>query len=527
MTRGRELFELYDNQSKTPFRTKFVVEVKMEDVDKIEAVEKEVCKLFNVEALKAEQKVILQCLLSKQDCMAVLPTGYGKSLPYQMYLPLIRQLTETNLCHGLPFQAKFDVNEKIIVCCPLVSLMADQVQRLTDIPNLKAAFKGNSQEGDDMIRKGEIDIIFASPETLVGDPFWRSQLQELSVGVIVIDEFHTITTWGGDDETEEQDAFRKWFRYVGELRAIFPHASVLALSATCTNKIKKQVSKILNLKQGLSKFISVSPNKTNIKLVVKKIDNAIETAMYWLIDSLENMKMNFPKTLIYANSIADVSKLYSYVVSELEECAKHVEMFHSETPEEKKKTIMTSLNQADSDIRVVFATSALGMGIDVSNCHSIILFGPPRSVLDLIQEIGRVGRDGERSVAILMHNSYHLRNVTSEMKKVFSDTNDCRRKSLLKHFLSDNEMQDLDMEVDKHTCCDKCTQNCSCGDCIKLEIENLVDTGVDCFSSSSSDSDTIDYEYEADDYQSFGNENLFDDDDDFTDLNLDSVHEIL
>lgn len=56
-------------------------------------------------------------------------------------------------------------------------------------------FSGNSQEGDDMIRKGEIDIIFASPETLVGDPFWRSQLQELSVGVIVIDEFHTITTW--------------------------------------------------------------------------------------------------------------------------------------------------------------------------------------------------------------------------------------------------------------------------------------------------------------------------------------------
>lgn len=163
-------------------------------------------------------------------------------------------------------------------------------------------------------------------------------------------------------------------------RAIFPDAAILALSATCTNRIKKHVSKVLNLRQEHTKFISVSPNKTNIKLVVNKIDNATETAMYWLIDSLEHMKVDFPKTLIYANSISGVSKLYSYVVSELVECAKHVEMFHSETPEVKKKIIITSLSQSDSDIRVVFATTALGMGIDVSNCHSIVLYWPPRSV---------------------------------------------------------------------------------------------------------------------------------------------------
>jgi len=71
--------------------------------------------------------------------MAVLPTGYGKSLPYQMYLPLIRRLIDLDYSE-LP--AKIDINEKILVCCPLVSLMADQVQRLADIPNLSAAFKG-------------------------------------------------------------------------------------------------------------------------------------------------------------------------------------------------------------------------------------------------------------------------------------------------------------------------------------------------------------------------------------------------
>lgn len=322
---------------------------------------------------------------------------------------------------------------------------------------------------------------------------------------------------GGDDETEEHEAFRKWFRYVGELRAIFPDAAILSLSATCTNRIKKHVSKVLNLRQEHTKFISVSPNKTNIKLVVKKIDNATETAMYWLIDSLEHMKVDFPKTLIYANSISDVSKLYSYVVSELVECAKHVEMFHSETPEVKKKIIITSLSQSDSDIRVVFATTALGMGIDVSNCHSIVLYGPPRSVLDLIQEIGR---DDERSAAILMYNSYHLRNVTKEVKQVFGESCECRRKCIMKYFLSDDEMQHLEKEVNKHTCCDKCAQNCSCGECSKLEIENLVDNAVYNLSSSS-DSDTIDYNYEADDNQPPVHENLSDDDNDvFADLDL-------
>ena len=79
-----------------------------------------------------------------------------------------------------------------------------------------------------------------------------------------------VFSWGGDDETEEHEAFRKWFRYVGELRAIFPDAAVLALSATCTNRIKKHVSKVLNLRQEHTKFISMSPNKTNIKLVVNK-----------------------------------------------------------------------------------------------------------------------------------------------------------------------------------------------------------------------------------------------------------------
>ena len=322
---------------------------------------------------------------------------------------------------------------------------------------------------------------------------------------------------GGDEETEEDEAFRKWFRYIGELRAIFPDAAILALSATCTNKIRKHVTKVLNLRNEHTKFISVSPNKTNIKLLVKRIDNSIETSMYWIIDSLEKMKCDFPNTLIYANSISHVSKLYAYVESELPQCSKHIDMFHSETPDQRKKKIIEDLCQSDSQLRIVFATTALGMGIDVINCHSIVLYGPPRNVLDLIQEVGRIGRDGRKSVAILMHNSYHLRNVSKEVKKVFKETCECRRKSIMQNFLSDQDMHDLEDEFNKHTCCDICSTKCSCGDCEKLEIEKLVENVV-YNPSCSSDSDTIGYE--VDNQLEIHDEVYFSDDDIYEDLDL-------
>ena len=114
----------------------------MADVCKYEDAVQHICDTFKVKSLKDEQKEILDCLLSRKDCMAVLPTGYGKSLPYQMYLPLVRKMLKDS-CSDYQLSPKIDVNEKILVCCPLVSLMADQVQRLTDIPNLSAEFKGN------------------------------------------------------------------------------------------------------------------------------------------------------------------------------------------------------------------------------------------------------------------------------------------------------------------------------------------------------------------------------------------------
>ncbi|XP_052105398.1 probable ATP-dependent DNA helicase RecS [Mytilus californianus] len=228
-------------------------------------------KFGNMRQALPEQKEILECFVNKKNCVAVLPTGFGKSLPFQLYLPVVREVIENSS------------DWKVLVCCSLVALMQDQVEKLSHIGNSTATYKGKDVHSDDRIKEGLIDVIFASPETLVGDPYWRTCLKKLNIKLIVIDEFHTIAIWG-QDEGDRKEAFRKWFSNVGELRSLFPDATVLALSATCNVSFRKKLMKILQLGEDTTE-INLSPNKSNIKLVSSKIKNEIEMGMTWSVDA--------------------------------------------------------------------------------------------------------------------------------------------------------------------------------------------------------------------------------------------------
>ncbi|XP_063400160.1 probable ATP-dependent DNA helicase RecQ [Mytilus trossulus] len=117
--------------------------------------------------------------------MAILPTGFGKLLPYQMLVSVRRELEK---------ETSSDDVGKVIVCSPLVALMADQVDRINAVPNVTAAYRGACSNGDDDILKGKFDYLFASPETLISDKKWRMTLQRMNVSLIVEDDFHTICT---------------------------------------------------------------------------------------------------------------------------------------------------------------------------------------------------------------------------------------------------------------------------------------------------------------------------------------------
>ncbi|KAK3107695.1 hypothetical protein FSP39_020128 [Pinctada imbricata] len=282
-------------------------------------------KLFSIESLKNEQIQMIEAILEKRDVLAVLPTGYGKSLLYQMYVPLRRKLSGDDYRKQSGMHDKLN-EPKVIVCSPLLALMGDQVNKLNGVPEIR-----HSTNDDDKLRNGQFDHMFGSPELFVGSNEWREMTRESAIDLIVIDEFHTIATWG-ERERDGKEAFWKWFGCVGELRSLLPSATVLALSATCTNQVKRRVMKALALKPETLQ-IAISPNRPNIKLTVERISK--------VVDALSSG--TFPKTLLYCTSINDCSKLYSYLSSELESQSELIEMYHSETPPTKKEEIIEDL----------------------------------------------------------------------------------------------------------------------------------------------------------------------------------------
>ncbi|XP_069134561.1 bifunctional 3'-5' exonuclease/ATP-dependent helicase WRN-like [Argopecten irradians] len=444
---------------------------------------KETLHLFHVDTLKPEQETILKCLEEdKKDCMAVLPTGYGKSLPFQLYSVMLNRRSPA---------------KKVVVCCPLIALMQDQVQKMSEIPEFRAAYAGSSTATDVKIRDGEVDLIYASPEVLVGDQDWRESLRKLDVDLIVIDKFHTIATWGEDEDVSQKTAFRKWFSYLGELRPLCPNATLLALSATCTVKIRNRVTKFLNLNPN---EIMISPNKENIKIVAAKVVNDIEEAMLWITDGVADMGQNFPKTLIYCNSITDSSKLYSYLIDELPDCTSVIGMYHSECTKFSKDNILCELQKEESPLKVIICTDALGMGIDVVKCHSVVLYGGSKTIIDLVQKIGRAGRDGENSVALILFNQYNIRQADGYVKDILK-TKDCRRSALVSVFDRDGHVQETSAS-EKHNCCDICASTCTCEECPMLKLEELfTSTGENISEMELSESDEDTESYNLSDYE--------------------------
>ncbi|XP_062603220.1 uncharacterized protein LOC134264991 [Saccostrea cucullata] len=205
-------------------------------------------------------------------------------------------------------------------------------------------------------------------------------------------------------KTTKRKHLEKWFSHIGELRSLFPKASVVALSATCTLKIQHRVMKVLCLSPS-TKVIKLPPNPANVKLCVSKVPYNIEHSMAFLADAITDY--NFPKTLMYCTSITDCAAIYNYLCKELPDC--EIEMYHSETEQEKKDSILGLLQDPSSKWKLIIATNALGMGIDVKDCHSLIFLGLHKINRGFIPGDWRVGRDEQPSLALLLHHGHHLR----------------------------------------------------------------------------------------------------------------------
>ena len=163
---------------------------------------------------------------------------------------------------------------------------------------------------------------------------------------------------------------------------------------------------------------------------------------------------------------------------------KGIQLFHSEAPKGNKEHSIEGLKNRESEIKLVIATTSLGMEIDCANFYNVIIYCPPTSVADLIQEMGRVGRDGRQSLALILYNSYYF-HVDEEVKKVLKTT-ECRRTALMKPF--SNEKEQSELKTGTANCCDLCYDRCTDKDSFFFGVEKFISPpDVDCLNSSDDD----------------------------------------
>ena len=202
---------------------------------------------------------------------------------------------------------------------------------------------------------------------------------------------------------------------------------VLALTATASCETKATVIKSLSLRPDLVK-IYVSPNRPNIYLFKRKVSKDLKDTFAWLIDSIKEKKKDTPKTIIYCKSQKDCGRLFRHFKCELGDHAYYpsnvaqvsenrlIGMYHHSTLKKHQERVMNSLFRPDGLCRVVFASTALGMGVNVRDIRFVFHYGPPRQMDDFIQEMGRGGRDMLSSTAILFYNGTHLRKCDRDVQ---------------------------------------------------------------------------------------------------------------
>ncbi|MFQ5543066.1 MAG: RecQ family ATP-dependent DNA helicase [Nitrospiria bacterium] len=324
--------------------------------------------IFGYEAFRPGQAEIINAVLSGKDCVGVMPTGAGKSLTYQIPARIFRGTT--------------------LVISPLISLMKDQVDGLTEV-GIQATFINSSIEGDlrrqriTRLLSGKYDLLYVAPEALDG---WLFELLEkCEMNLIAIDEAHCISQWGHD--------FRPSYRNLSDLKQHFGHVPVLALTATATDKVVDDIVQQMGMDTPLRYRGSFF--RPNLRLHVYKKGDGLNTKREIL--RLVQSRAGQPG-IIYCLSRKGVDHMATY----LAEHGVPVMAYHAGMEAASRSAVQEAFQR--DQIEVIVATVAFGMGIDKSNIRYVIHRDMPKSVDGYYQEIGRAGRDGVGSDCVLFYS---------------------------------------------------------------------------------------------------------------------------
>lgn len=364
---------------------------------------------FGFEKFRPNQEEIINTILSGQDALAIMPTGGGKSICFQLPALLFPGVT--------------------IVISPLIALMKDQVDSLK-ANGINACFINSSQTEAEQqkhiqdLKENTIKLVYIAPESL---SYLDSIFSELTISLIAVDEAHCISAWGHD--------FRPAYTNLGYLKNRFPSTPILALTATADKATREDISKQLNLINH--KVFVASFDRKNLSLEVRPALDRVKQIIEFI-----NEKPN-ESGIIYCLSRKTTEELAEKLLKAgIQAKAYHAGLDNTT----RSKTQDEFIND---DCQVVCATIAFGMGIDKSNVRWVIHYNLPKNIEGYYQEIGRAGRDGLPSETILFESygdviqlqKFASEGQNSEVQlakldrmKQYADALSCRRKILLSYF---------------------------------------------------------------------------------------------
>lgn len=327
---------------------------------------------FGYPSFRPAQEAPVESLLNNEDVIAIMPTGAGKSI-----------------CFQIPALCKPGLT---IVFSPLISLMKDQVDSLLD-QNIPAALINSTLTQTEFnkamydVRSGRVKLLYIAPERLSSN-FFCNVLRGLPIAQVIVDEAHCISEWGHD--------FRPSYRLIGDwLNELSKRPVVGAFTATATKAVERDIKQLLGLSEA-NVYIT-GFDRPNLSFSVVRTPKRMD----YVVDYVR--RHAHENGIIYCSTRKDVERVYD----NLTRAGIQTGYYHAGLSDEMRKDMQNKY--AFDQLQVMVATNAFGMGIDKSNVRYVLHYQMPRNMESYYQEAGRAGRDGAKAECILLYSGQDVR----------------------------------------------------------------------------------------------------------------------